>query len=111
MKTILLLVSICISTIATAQKPTDNFSGNWKAGEGVMIEITKSGASFNGKPVGKNVFILKNLTFSNGKWIGVLNNPQKDITVNCEAYLEANRIKFVVVRGIFTREVFWTKES
>jgi len=110
-KTILLLVSIFICSAGVAQKQSDNFSGKWKTGDGIIIEVTKSGASFNGKLVGKDVFILKNLTFTAGKWKGVLSNPKKGVTANCEAYLEPNKIKFVVVRGIFTREVFWTKEG
>ena len=59
-----------------SQKSTDNFSGKWKTEEGVIIEIIKSDASFNGKPIGKNVFVLKDLTFTNGKWFGVLTNPK-----------------------------------
>jgi len=34
-------------------------------------------ASFNRKPIGKNVFVLKDLTFTNGKWFGVLTNPKR----------------------------------
>ena len=60
-----------------SQKSTDNFSGKWKKEEGVIIEIIKSDASFNGKPIGKNVFVLKDLTFTNGKWFGVLTNPKR----------------------------------
>lgn len=60
-----------------SQKSTDNFSGKWKKEEGVTIEIIKSDASFNGKPIGKNVFVLKDLTFNNGKWFGVLTNPKR----------------------------------
>lgn len=110
-KTILLLVAICFSTIVMAQKSTDNFSGKWKTAEGVIIEITKSGTFFNGKPTGKNILILQKLTFSEGKWLGVLYNPQKNITANCEAYLEANKIKFVAKRGIMQKEIFWSKEN
>ena len=60
-----------------SQKSTDNFSGKWKKEEGVTIEIIKSDASFNRKPIGKNVFVLKDLTFTNGKWFGVLTNPKR----------------------------------
>ena len=110
-KTILLLIAICFSTIVMAQKSTDNFSGKWKTAEGVIIEITKSCASFNGKPTSKNILILKDLTFANGKWIGVLTYPQKNTTINCEAYLETNKIKFVAKKGIMKKEIFWTKEN
>ena len=60
-----------------SQKSTDNFSGKWKTEEGVIIEIIKSDASFIGKPIGKNVFVLKDLTFTSGKWFGVLTNPKR----------------------------------
>ena len=110
-KTISLFIAICFSTILMAQKSTDNFSGKWKTSEGVVIEVTKSNASFNGKPIGKNVYILKDLTFTNGKWIGVLTNPQKNTTVNCEANLESNKIKFIAKKGMIKKEVFWTKEN
>ncbi|MFN5089508.1 MAG: hypothetical protein ACK5F6_05870, partial [Bacteroidota bacterium] len=74
-KSILLLVVISFNTFLVAQKSNDNFSGKWKTEGDVIIEITKSGSSFNGKPSNINVFILKDLTFTNGKWIGVLTNP------------------------------------
>lgn len=110
-KSILLLVAISFNTILVAQKSNDNFSGQWKTEGDVIIEITKSGSSFNGKPSNINVFILKDLTFTNGKWIGVLTNPQKNISANCEAYLEVNRIKFVAKKGIIKKEIYWTKEN
>ncbi|MFZ4377741.1 MAG: hypothetical protein ACOYN9_15385 [Saprospiraceae bacterium] len=110
-KPILLLVAICFSTLLVAQKSNDNFSGKWKTEGDVIIEITKSGSSFNGKPSKKNIFILKDLTFTNGKWIGVLTNPQKNISADCEAYLEANRIKFLAKKGIIKKEIYWTKED
>lgn len=110
-KSILLLVAISFNTILVAQKSNDNFSGKWKTEGDVIIEITKSGSSFNGKPSNKNVFILKDLTFTNGKWIGVLTNPQKNISANCEAYLDVNRIKFVAKKGIIKKEIYWTKEN
>jgi hypothetical protein len=110
-KICLLLVTICFSTIVMAQKSTDNFSGKWKTADGVIIEITKSGTAFNGKPSNKNVLVLKNLTFTDGKWLGVLTNPQKNTTANCEAYLEAKKIRFVAKKGIMQKEIFWTKEN
>ncbi len=99
------------TSITFAQKATDNFAGNWKTSEGVIIEITKSGAAFTGKPTGKSIEVLKNLTFQNGKWVGVLNNPQKNTTVPCEAYLEGNKIKFLAKKGMMSKEVVWTKAN
>jgi len=99
------------TSITFAQKATDNFTGKWKSAEGTIIEITKSGAVFIGKPTGKNIEVLKNLTFQNGKWVGVLSNPLKNTTANCEAYLEGSKIKFVAKKGIMSKEIFWTKEK
>jgi len=110
-KTISILIALCFSTIAMAQKATDNFSGKWRTAEGIIIEISKSGTSFNGKPTDRNIFILKDLTFTKSKWIGVLSNPQKSTTVDCEAYLEVDKIKFVVNKGIIKKEIFWAKEN
>jgi uncharacterized protein (DUF2147 family) len=106
-----LFIALGFCTIAMAQKSTDNFSGKWKTSEGVIIEITKSNASFIGKPIGKDILILKDLTFTNGKWIGILNNPKNNTTVNCEANLESNKIKFIAKKGMIKKEVFWTKEN
>lgn len=110
-KTILLLLALCFSTILTAQKSTDNFSGKWKTTEGNVIEITKSGSSFIGKPQGKDVVVLNNLTFTDGKWKGVLSNPMKNTTANCEAYLEGIKIRFVVKKGMMKKEIFWLKTN
>ncbi|MEY2922579.1 MAG: hypothetical protein RL108_1205 [Bacteroidota bacterium] len=98
-KTILLLVSIFNCSTSAAQKQSDNFSGKWKTGDGIIIEVTKSVTSFNGKLVGKDVFILKNLTFTAGKWMGVLSNPKKGVNANCEAYLEPNKINWSSYEG------------
>jgi uncharacterized protein (DUF2147 family) len=106
---IILFIGLCLSASIMAQKATDNFSGKWKTEEGVIIEIKKSTISFYGKPTGKNVFVLKNLTFSDGKWLGTLTNPKKNVTANCEAYLQGNKIKFVAKRGLISKEIFWTK--
>lgn len=103
------LFMLFTTSITFAQKATDNFAGKWKSAEGTIIEITKSGAVFIGKPTGKNVEVLKNLTFQNGKWVGVLSNPLKNTTANCEAYLEGDKIKFIAKKGLMSKEVFWAK--
>jgi len=108
-KIILLIITICYCTIAVAQKSTDNFLGKWKTEQGIIIEITKTGVSFIGKPVGKDVLVLKDLTFTNGKWLGTVTNPKKKATANCEAYLQSNKIKFIVKKGFMSKEIFWTK--
>lgn len=103
------LFMLFTTSITFAQKATDNFAGKWKSAEGTIIEITKSDAVFIGKPTGKNVEVLKNLTFQSGKWIGVLTNPLKNTTANCEAYLQGDKIKFIAKKGLMSKEVFWTK--
>lgn len=110
-KSFSLLIVLCFSTFLFAQKPTDNFSGKWKTIDGVIIEIAKANASFNGKPIGKNVYVLKDLTFTDGKWVGVLSNPQKNTTANCEAYLQGNKIKFIAKAGMMKKEIIWTKAN
>jgi len=105
------IIAICYSTVSISQKSTDNFSGKWKTEEGLIIEITKSDASFNGKPIGKNVFVLKDLTFNNGKWLGVLTNPKKKITATCVAYLQGNKLKFIAKKGAFSKDIFWIKQN
>ena len=108
-KTLPLFIGLCLSLSIMAQKATDNFTGKWKTEEGVIVEIKKSTTSFYGKPSGKNVYVLKDLTFSDGKWTGTLSNPKKNVTANCEAYLYGNKIKFVAKRGMMSKEIYWTK--
>lgn len=110
-KVFLLIFALSVSVFATAQKSTDDFSGQWKTSEGTIIEITKSGSVFTGKPQGKNVVVLKDLVFTDGKWKGTLSNPKKNTTANCEAYLEDNKIRFVVKKGMMTKEIIWSKKK
>jgi len=110
MKEILSLIfALFMSSLAVAQKSTDNFSGQWKTAEGNIVEITKLGLGFIGKPKDRDVVVLKDLLFINGHWKGTLNNPVKNTTANCEAYLEGNKIRFVAIKGIMKKEIFWTK--
>jgi|GWRWMinimDraft_12_1066020.scaffolds.fasta_scaffold10072_1 hypothetical protein len=109
----LILSGILLSTsfLTNAQKATDNFAGKWQTPEGKVVEISKSGAVFTGKPVGKNVVVLKDLTFTGNKWIGVLTNPLKNVTANCEATLEGDKLKFIAKKGLFSKEIFWVKAN
>jgi len=104
-----LIFALFISLFAVAQKPTDNFSGQWKTAESTIIEITQSHSGFIGKPKGKNVVVLKDLVFTDGKWKGTLSNPLKNTTANCEAYLEVNIIRFIVKKGMIKKEIVWSK--
>lgn len=79
-KNILLLIALSMTILAMAQKSTDNFTGRWKTAESAIIEINKSGLAFIGKPQEKDVVVLNNLTFTDGKWKGILSNPKKNTT-------------------------------
>lgn len=111
MKEIPLLFALFMGSFALAQNSTDNFSGQWKTDKGILIEITRSGSGFIGKLQGKDTPVLKDLVFIEGKWIGMLVNPQKNTTANCEAYLEGNKIRLVASKGRMKREVFWSKTN
>jgi uncharacterized protein (DUF2147 family) len=110
-KNISLLIALFMTVLAMAQKSTDNFTGRWKTAEGTIIEINKSGLAFMGKPQGKNVVVLKDLVFTGEKWKGTLSNPKKNKSANCEAYLEGNKIRFVVKKGMMKKEIFWLKTN
>jgi hypothetical protein len=110
-KIIPLFTALLFTVFAMAQKSTDNFTGRWKTAEGAIIEINKSGLAFIGKPQRKDVVVLYNLTFTDGKWKGILSNPKKNTSANCEAYLEGNKIRFVVKKGMMKKEIVWTKTN
>ena len=59
----------------------------------------------------KEVWVLNNLTFTDAKWQGILSNPKKNTNANCEAYLEGNKIRFVVRKGMMKKEIFWSKTN
>jgi hypothetical protein len=110
-KIIPLFMALSFTVFAMAQKSTDNFTGRWKTAEGAIIEINKSDLVFIGKPQRKDVVVLYNLTFTDGKWKGILSNPKKNTSANCEAYLEGNKIRFVVKKGMMKKEIVWTKTN
>jgi hypothetical protein len=100
---------LLISSVVFSQKATDDFSGIWKTEEGGMIEISKKENGFIGMGLAKKILILKDLQFINGKWVSEMTNPIKNQTANCELFLEANRIKIIARKGIFSKTIFWTK--
>jgi uncharacterized protein (DUF2147 family) len=53
---------------------------------------------------------LKDINFSDGKWLSAIYNPKKDVTADCELYLEGNQLKIVASKGLFSKTVIWTKE-
>ena len=102
------LVGILMSSVTFAQGVTDDFSGKWKTDEGDII-ISKSAAGFVGEAEKKKVVILKDINFSAGQWVSVIYNPKKDVTADCELYLEGNQLKIVATKGLFSKTVVWTK--
>jgi glucose/arabinose dehydrogenase len=102
-KSIFLLIAICFSTFVMAQKTTDNFSGKWKTAEGVIIDITKSGASFNGKPTGKwEVFangfsgksVVKNTRDAQHRPCGLAEGPDGSLYVSDDSKGAIFKISF-----------------
>jgi uncharacterized protein (DUF2147 family) len=104
------ILAFLTSAVTFAQGATDDFSGKWKTAEGNSVVIAKSGAGFTGLAVEKKIAILKDVHFSDGKWIGVVYNPKKDITADCELILEGNNLKIVATKGLFSKTIYWTKE-
>lgn len=103
------LVGILMSSVTFAQGASDDFSGKWKTDEGDIIIISKSAAGFVGEAEKKKIVILKDINFSAGQWVSVIYNPKKDVTADCELYLEGNQLKIVATKGLFSKTVVWTK--
>ncbi len=103
------LFLILLSNVAFSQKATDDFSGKWKTEEGGIVEISRFEKGFIGVGAVKKIVIMKDLEFVNGKWVSEMTNPTKHQTANCELVLEANRIKIIARKGIFSKTIYWTK--
>jgi uncharacterized protein (DUF2147 family) len=110
MKIAVYLLGILTSALIFAQGASDDFSGKWKTAEGKSVVISKSEAGFIGQSVEKKIVVLKDVNFSDGKWIAVIYNPIKDVTADCELFLEGNTLKIVASKGMFSKTVIWTKE-
>ncbi|MEW7290284.1 DUF2147 domain-containing protein [Aquimarina sp. 2304DJ70-9] len=105
---LLMLVLVCSTTMA--QKSTDNFEGNWKMEEGVIVHITKQGDSFMGIVTEKDKVILENITFDNKKWTGTLIKPKDGKKMTCELILEGRELKIKVSKGFVSKTLTWTKQ-
>jgi len=98
-----------LTSSLSAQKATDNFAGNYKTDDdGVLIVISKTSTGFVGIDPNKRV-VLKDIKFVDGQWKGIVYNPRKDITAECELYLVGNKLKIVAHKGILTKTVYWEK--
>lgn len=110
MKKILLTAAlILVSVFGYSQKVTDDFSGNWKTEEGVIITITKMKDSFIGLDPNKKQS-LYNVHFKDGLWKGIVANNKTKQTANCEIYLEGNKLKIIAHKGFFSKTIYWTKQ-
>ena len=105
----LFIVSISLHLSSFSQKASDDFSGKWKTDEGVIISISKTENGFIGKAGIKDIVVLKSVKFADGRWSGIVYNPKKDITANCELQLETDRIKIIARKGLFSKTIYWTK--
>ncbi|GAB4045336.1 hypothetical protein [Spirosoma litoris] len=91
------------------QKPTDNFAGSYKTDDdGALIVVSKTSNGFLGIDPAKRV-VLKDIKFVDGQWKGLVYNPKKDITAECELFLIGNKLKIVAHKGILTKTVYWEK--
>ncbi len=107
----LFFILLLVNSVVFGQKATDNFIGKWKTQEGRIIEITQKDNVFTGKSVQKGLIVLKDLKFEENKWVGIISNPLKNISANCEAFLEGNQIRFIAKKGPFSKEILWLKEK
>jgi len=105
----LFVVSLLLHLSAFSQKASDDFSGKWKTDESVIIYISKTENGFLGKAGIKDIVVLKAVKFENGKWTGIVTNPKKNITADCELKLETDRIKIIARKGFFSKTIYWTK--
>ena len=108
-RSILLLAVFVFSFITFGQKATDNFEGKWKTDEGVVIEISKTGATFKGLAVEKKVVVLENLKYTNDKWIATLIKPKDGTRVNAEVTLLGDKMNILVKKGMLSKTIIWTR--
>jgi hypothetical protein len=95
--------------IAYTQKPTDDFSGQYKTEDGNIIIISPNNGTFIGNETKKNLVVLKEVEYKNGKWVAIVTNPVKDKTAKCELYLEGNKLKIIARQGLASKTLYWTK--
>ncbi len=107
--TSLFIAIIFLHLSSFSQKASDDFSGKWKTDEGAIISISNTENGFIGKAGVKEFVVLKDVKFAEGKWTGIVNNPKKNITAQCELKLETDRIKIVANKGLFSKTIYWTK--
>jgi uncharacterized protein (DUF2147 family) len=105
-KLIYLLIAMAMTSVAFAQKATDNFVGKYKTDDGGMITVTKTAAGFLGTDETKKV-VLKDVKFDGKEWKATIYNPKKDMTASGEILLESNKLKIVAHKGFLSKTIYW----
>lgn len=94
---------------AFAQQATDDFSGSWKTDKDQVVVISKKGTSFSGTAGAKNTIVLKDVTFSDGKWKGTVIKPGSNDPIPCELFLKNGNLKIIARKGMFSKLFTWIK--
>lgn len=108
-RTFIFMAFALLCNLIAAQKPTDDFSGHWKAPKGDVIKVYKTKSGFIGKTVKEGVVVLKNVKFVVDKWTAIIMNPKENIVADCELILEHGKIKIIAKKGPFQRTLYWEK--
>jgi uncharacterized protein (DUF2147 family) len=97
-KAFFIITSLLATTVAFAQKATDNFTGKYKTDDGEIITIAKTSTGFVGTDEAKTI-VLKDVKFDGKEWKATVYNPKKDVTASGEILLEGNKLKIVAHKG------------
>ncbi|WP_025743598.1 DUF2147 domain-containing protein [Aquimarina pacifica] len=106
-----ILVFALLSIHLFSQSAADDFEGQWKTEQKGVVAISKKTNAFEGMLTGKNVIVLKDLHFENGKWKCVLIRPKDGVEINATATIKDDKITFVAKKYFVTKTITWTKKS
>ncbi len=106
----LLIAFLLFSPFIFSQKPTDDFSGKWKAPKGAIIIVSKYQDSFIGKTEIEGAVVLKEVKFDNNKWTAIVMNPKENKIAKCELLLENTILKIIAKKGVLYKTIIWTKQ-
>ena len=107
----LITISLFIRILTFSQKSNDNFTGRWKAPKGAIIVVSKSNIGFIGKTEIEKAVVLKDVKFTDGKWVAVVLNPKENKIANCELVIQDSQLKIIVRKGILYKTIIWIKQS
>lgn len=107
-------IALCIFSLSSfSQIATDKIVGTWDADK-TKVQVYKAADKFIGNPLdkeGKKIESVKmlDLTYEDGKWIGVLYNKKKDKTFDVTCTVKGEKLILEVDAGFMTKEVQWTR--